>query len=156
METIAQFIDRIDNSAALAAFRSMIADLPPLDARALTEGLESTIVQLLDSGPGVLILTLASLGVVLIAWIAATALLGLVRMAFRNRRAQPSRTARIEGLTRVGARRAEIARALEMPRDAIAMLLPADAPDRTNLPAAARSAERSRFMFGRRRASHAA
>ncbi len=156
METIAQLIDRIDASAVLAEIRGIIADVPPLDVRALADGLESTIIQLLDGGPGVLILTLASLGVVLIAWIAATALLGLVRMALRNRRAQPSRTARIEGLTRVGARRAEIARALEMPRDAIAMLLPADAPARTNVPAAARSAERSRFMFGRRRASHAA
>lgn len=156
METITGFIDRIDNSAVLAEFRSIIADLPPLDARALIDGLESTIVQLLDSGPGVLILTLASLGVVLIAWIAATALLGLARLALRSRRAQPSRTARIEGLTRVGARRAEIARALEMPRDAIAMLLPADAPDRTNVPASARSAERSRSIFGRRRASQAA
>ena len=156
METIARLIDRIDFGAAVEEIRNLVAELPPLDARALVEGLESTVVQLMGSGPGVLVLTLASLGVVLLLWIAVTGLVGLSRMAFRRHRAQPSRSARIEGLTRVGARRAEIARALDMPRDAIAMLVPTDAPDRTNLPGPARSAERSRSTFWRRRASQAA
>ena len=156
MNTIVRFVDRLESNAALAEIREIIADLPPLDVRALFSGLESTVVQLLDGGPGVLILTLASLGVVLIAWITATAILNLLRFAFRGRNARPDRTERIAGLARVGAQRAEIARALDMPRDAIAMLLPGDAPDRTNVPVAARSAGRSRPAFWRRRASQAA
>jgi hypothetical protein len=156
MDTIAGFIDRVGSSPLLAEIREIITDLPPVDARAFLSSLESTVVQLLDGGPGVVILTLASLGVVLIAWITASALIGLLRIALRGRRTRPNRTERIAGLARVGAHRAEIARALEMPRDAISMLLPGDAPDRSNVPVAARSAGRSWSTFWRRRASNVA
>lgn len=106
-------------------------------------GLLESARDILPGGPGgnigLVLLILAAVGAAWLAWTAAAGAIALLRRATQRSRPASDRATRISGLVRHGAGPAEIARAVGLPRDAISLIVPADAWRGTKVPTSAQS-----------------
>lgn len=124
--------------------KDFLSRLGTLEFDALRGATRSSIDNVFGSDAGVLLLALASIGaaaVICFAVLFAVRIVGRLRARLRP---APDRQARAAGLARLGARPAEIARALELPRDAVSLIVPADSWSGTKVPEAEQSSARGR------------
>lgn len=118
-----------------------------------------TAEELLGSEAALGILLLALIGTAGILWLIVLMMVRIGRRLFVRRRPVPDRTERVQGLARLGARPAEIARAVGLSRDAISLIMPDASSGRigTKVPPSARSAGNPRLAApGQRRLTHRA
>jgi hypothetical protein len=126
-------------NAAIEAARTALHTVVP----AITEfglRLQETALEIIAGPGGVLLLVLGILGMCVLAydlfWLARRVVAGWLG----RRMPVPTREARVRGLLRLGAAPAEIARAVGLPRDALALVAPVKGASRPKVPAAAHSA----------------
>jgi hypothetical protein len=126
-------------NGALEAVRTALQALGPVMTN-FGLRVQETALEIIAGPGGVLVLVLGILGVCVLAydlvWLARRMAAGRL-----GRRAPaPSRAVRARGLLELGAGPAEIARAVGLPRDALALVTPVPGAPRPKVPAAAQTA----------------